>query len=149
MPTADSRSPITVVGITDAGTASLLPEALAAVREAELLCGGKRHLAFFPDHLGERLVVRRDLKSLVTRLRAETRATVVLASGDPYLYGVGSVLARHVDPRETLVVPAPSAFSLAAARLGWPLPEVGLVSVDGAKAAGKDRCARQHSQVSG
>jgi len=55
----------------------------------------------------------------------------VLASGDPYLYGVGSLLARHVDAAETIVVPAPSAFSLAAARLGWPLPDVAQVSVHG------------------
>ena len=41
------------------------------------------------------------------------------------------MLARHVDPRETVVVPAPSAFSLAAARLGWALPETALVSLHG------------------
>jgi len=55
----------------------------------------------------------------------------VLASGDPYQYGVGSLLARRVDPAETVVIPAPSAFSLAAARLGWPLPEVAQVSLHG------------------
>jgi precorrin-6Y C5,15-methyltransferase (decarboxylating) len=55
----------------------------------------------------------------------------VLASGDPYLYGVGAVLALHVDPSETMVVPAPSAFSLAAARLGWPLADCTLVSLHG------------------
>ena len=55
----------------------------------------------------------------------------VVASGDPFLYGAGSVLSRHVDPREMLVVPAPSAFSLAAARLGWALPETTLLSLHG------------------
>jgi precorrin-6Y C5,15-methyltransferase (decarboxylating) len=59
------------------------------------------------------------------------RSVCVLASGDPFLYGVGSVLARHVDPSEMLVVPAPSAFSLAAARMGWALPETSLVSLHG------------------
>jgi precorrin-6Y C5,15-methyltransferase (decarboxylating) len=53
----------------------------------------------------------------------------VLASGDPFLHGVGAVLARHVDAQEMLVVPAASAFSLAAARLGWALPETALVSL--------------------
>ena len=46
------------------------------------------------------------------------RQVCVLASGDPFVYGVGAVLLRHVDPRETLAVPVPSTFSLAAARLG-------------------------------
>jgi precorrin-6Y C5,15-methyltransferase (decarboxylating) len=55
----------------------------------------------------------------------------VLASGDPFHYGVGAVLARHIDAREMIVVPAPSAFSLAAGRLGWSLPETALLSVHG------------------
>ena len=59
------------------------------------------------------------------------RPVCVLASGDPYHYGVGAVLARHVALAESLVVPAASAFSLAAARLGWPLAEVALVSLHG------------------
>jgi precorrin-6Y C5,15-methyltransferase (decarboxylating) len=55
----------------------------------------------------------------------------VLASGDPFLYGVGSVLSRHVETQDMLVVPAPSAFSLAAARLGWAMPDVALLSLHG------------------
>ena len=55
----------------------------------------------------------------------------MLASGDPFHYGVGAVLARTIDAREMIVVPAPSAFSLAAARLGWSLPETVLLSVHG------------------
>jgi precorrin-6Y C5,15-methyltransferase (decarboxylating) len=59
------------------------------------------------------------------------RQVCVLASGDPFFYGVGSLLANHVAPEETVVVPAPSAFSLAAARLGWALPDIALVSLHG------------------
>lgn len=59
------------------------------------------------------------------------RQICVLASGDPFHYGVGATLARHIDPREMLVLPAPSAFSLAAARLGWALPETALLSLHG------------------
>jgi precorrin-6Y C5,15-methyltransferase (decarboxylating) len=59
------------------------------------------------------------------------RQVCVLASGDPFVYGVGSVLLRHVDPRETVTVPALSTFSLAAARLGWALPETTQLSLHG------------------
>ncbi len=55
----------------------------------------------------------------------------VLASGDPFHYGVGAVLARHIDAREMTVVPAASAFSLAAARLGWSLQQTVLLSLHG------------------
>ena len=64
-------------------------------------------------------------------LRHRGRPVCVLASGDPFQYGIGAVLSRHVDPREMIVVPAPSAYSLAAARLGWALPRTVLLSVHG------------------
>src|SRR5205814_2052622 len=47
------------------------------------------------------------------------------------LYGVGVLLARHVAAAETMVMPAPSAFSLAAARLGWAIAETTLLSLHG------------------
>ena len=55
----------------------------------------------------------------------------MLASGDPFHYGVGAVLARHIDAREMAVLPTASAFSLAAARLGWSLQRTVLLSLHG------------------
>lgn len=49
------------------------------------------------------------------------RATVVLASGDPFHFGAGSVIARMLEPVEWRALPSLSVFSLIAARLGWPL----------------------------
>jgi precorrin-6Y C5,15-methyltransferase (decarboxylating) len=51
--------------------------------------------------------------------------------GGMLVFVLGSVLAGHVRPEETVVAPAPSAFSLAAARLGWALPDIALVSLHG------------------
>lgn len=45
------------------------------------------------------------------------------------LYGVGASLARQLDEGEMRVLPTPSAYSLAAARLGWPLQDITLLSV--------------------
>lgn len=56
---------------------------------------------------------------------------MVLASGDPFLYGVGATLARRIEASEMRTIPAPSAFSLAAARLGWALQEAATVSLHG------------------
>lgn len=47
--------------------------------------------------------------------------TVVLASGDPFWFGAGSVIAREFGAGEWMALPGQSTFSLAAARLGWPL----------------------------
>jgi len=53
----------------------------------------------------------------------------VLGSGDPMLHGIGATLARLVDPTCLEILPAPSAYSLACARLGWAQHEVPLVSL--------------------
>src|SRR5690606_25926177 len=64
-------------------------------------------------------------------LAAKGRNVCVLASGDPFHYGVGATLARHVDPAQMQVIPHPSSFGLAAARLGWPLQDIVSLSLHG------------------
>lgn len=59
------------------------------------------------------------------------RKVCVLASGDPFCHGVGVTLARHISASEFDVYPAPSAFSLAAARLGWALQDIEAISLHG------------------
>jgi precorrin-6Y C5,15-methyltransferase (decarboxylating) len=56
---------------------------------------------------------------------------VVLATGDPMYYGVGATLSARLPCEEMRVLPSPSAFSLAAARLGWPLRHVVQASFHG------------------
>jgi precorrin-6Y C5,15-methyltransferase (decarboxylating) len=55
----------------------------------------------------------------------------ILASGDPMCYGVGATLIRTIPMAEITIIPAPSAFSLACARLGWSLTEVETLSLCG------------------
>ncbi len=55
----------------------------------------------------------------------------VLASGDPFLHGVGVTLARRIEPSRNARDSAPSAFSLAAARLGWALQDTVCLSLHG------------------
>jgi precorrin-6Y C5,15-methyltransferase (decarboxylating) len=57
------------------------------------------------------------------------RRVVVLATGDPMWYGGGGNLARTFGPDEMAVIPHPGAFSLAAARMLWPLADVECVTV--------------------
>ena len=59
------------------------------------------------------------------------RPVAVLASGDPFHYGVGDMLMRSFAVEETICLPQPSSFSLAASRLGWSLQDVTPVSLHG------------------
>ncbi len=52
------------------------------------------------------------------------RRVVMLASGDPFWFGAGATLARHLAPGEWRALPSPSTFSLAASTLGWALEGV-------------------------
>ena len=130
---AAPRRWLSIVGIGEDGADGLNPVARNLVSAAELVFGGKRHLALAGNLIrGEAHAWPSPFEQGIAQvLAARGRAVCVLASGDPIHYGVGAVLARHVDPGETLVLPAPSAFSLAAARLGWPLAECALLSLHG------------------
>ena len=118
-----------VVGIGDDGLASLSATARAIVETGEVLVGGERHLAMVPDHAGQRLRWRCPLEATLDDLAAlRGRRVVVLASGDPMCFGVGELLVRRFDLNELRVLPAPSAFSLVCARLGWSLAQVACLS---------------------
>jgi precorrin-6Y C5,15-methyltransferase (decarboxylating) len=131
--TAAPRRWLSIVGIGEDGVEGLTTVARGLVSGAELVFGGKRHLGLAAPLI--RGAVRpwpTPFERAVAEVLAQRgRQVCVLASGDPYLHGVGAVLARHVEPSETVVVPVPSAFSLAAARLGWPLADCVLVSLHG------------------
>ncbi|MPZ59155.1 MAG: precorrin-6y C5,15-methyltransferase (decarboxylating) subunit CbiE [Rhizobiales bacterium] len=131
--TAATRRWLSIVGIGEDGADGLSPVARGLIADAEIVFGGKRHLELAGALI--RGAVRpwpSPFDEAVPQVIAHRgRSVCVLASGDPFFYGVGTTLARHVDPAEMLVVPAPSSFSLAAARLGWSLPESTLVSLHG------------------
>lgn len=124
---------LTVIGIGEDGIAGLSPAARTRIAAARVLYGGARHLAL-AEGIGT--AERRTWPSPFERGVAEIlalrgRPVCVLASGDPFLYGVGATLARAIPADEMEVLPAPSALSLAAARLGWPLQEVTVLSAHG------------------
>jgi precorrin-6Y C5,15-methyltransferase (decarboxylating) len=123
---------LTVIGIGEDGLAGLGAEARAAIDAAETLVGGERHLAMIPPGAAERVVWAKPFDAgLAALLERRGRSTVVIASGDPMSYGVGATVARSVPSAEMHVLPAPGAFSLAAARLGWPLQRVATLSLHG------------------
>ncbi|WP_188611906.1 precorrin-6y C5,15-methyltransferase (decarboxylating) subunit CbiE [Chelatococcus reniformis] len=124
---------LSVVGIGEDGAPGLGARARALVSGADLVFGGARHLALAAELIGgeARAWPSPFSEGIAAVLAARGRPVCVLASGDPMLYGVGATLSRHIDAAEMEVVPGASAFSLAAARLGWPLAETAQVSAHG------------------
>jgi precorrin-6B C5,15-methyltransferase / cobalt-precorrin-6B C5,C15-methyltransferase len=123
---------LAVVGIGEDGIAGLAPAAQALIETAEVLVGGARHLGMVPDHGAERIRWERPLTVTIDAIAAQRgRRVTVLASGDPMWYGIGVTLSRRFPREEMAIVPQPSAFSLAAARLGWPLADCAAITLHG------------------
>jgi precorrin-6Y C5,15-methyltransferase (decarboxylating) len=126
---------VTVAGIGAEGWPGLSPLSKAAVEAAGVIVGGPRQLALLPDAAvrGRRVPLPSPLLPGLPDLIAAESATglVVLASGDPMFYGIGSTLVRLLGADRVRVLPHPSSVSLAAARLGWPLDDTDVVSVVG------------------
>jgi precorrin-6Y C5,15-methyltransferase (decarboxylating) len=124
---------LSIIGIGEDGIDGLSPVARRLVSDAELVVGGKRHLALADALIkGRRLSWPSPIGDALPEIeRHRGRPVVVLASGDPFHFGVGDMLMRGFSPDETVCLPQPSAFSLAAARLGWSLQDVTPVSLHG------------------
>ncbi|HLD66925.1 MAG TPA: precorrin-6y C5,15-methyltransferase (decarboxylating) subunit CbiE [Pseudomonas sp.] len=120
---------LTVVGIGDDGFSGLGKPARRALLQARLVIGGPRQLELLPRCISAQRQAWPSPFALTPVLEARGTPVCVLASGDPMLFGVGASLARHLPAEELRVLPAPSAFSLAAARLGWPLQDLTCLSV--------------------
>ena len=131
--TAASPRWLSIVGIGEDGVEGLSATARGLIGAAEIVFGGRRHLALAaPLIRGAARPWPSPFDGAADEvLQHRGRQICVLASGDPFHFGVGAVLARKIDAREINVIPAPSAFSLAAARLGWSLPHTALLSVHG------------------
>ncbi|WP_426413045.1 precorrin-6y C5,15-methyltransferase (decarboxylating) subunit CbiE [Bradyrhizobium ganzhouense] len=108
---------LTIIGIGEDGLAGLSDASRKALSKAETVFGGERHLALADaGSRGQAWPVPFDAEVV---LGCRGRPTAVLASGDPFWHGAGASLAEKLGGDEWIAHPAPSTFSLAAARLGW------------------------------
>ena len=121
---------LTVVGIGADGWAGLGEASRRALVAAPLILGAERQLALLPAEVGgERRPWPSPMQPVVDEVAAGALGDVtVLASGDPMLHGIGATLVRKASAGCVDVLPHPSSFALACARLGWPQAEVELVS---------------------
>jgi precorrin-6Y C5,15-methyltransferase (decarboxylating) len=123
---------LAIIGIGEDGLSAQSPAARRLIEEAELLIGGARHLAMVPGGAAERHSWESPLRRTIERIEGwRGRRVAVLASGDPMCYGVGVTLARRFPPDELAILPQPGAFSLAAARLAWPLADCATLTLHG------------------
>lgn len=123
---------LTILGIGDNGLESLTVEARAHLDAAAVVIAPQRVL----DQVG--LVGKQcepwigPLQQTVDHIVARRGQPItILATGDPMYFGIGATLLKHIAVDEMRVIPSPSAFSLAASRMGWALQNCSCISLHG------------------
>src|SRR5580698_1847275 len=123
---------LAVVGIGEDGVEGLTPAARRLVAQAALVVGGKRHLALAGPLKVDTMIWPSPIENALDVIETHRgRSVCVLASGDPFFFGVGAMLMRRFPADEMTSIPSPSAFALAAARLGWSQQECALLTLHG------------------
>jgi precorrin-6Y C5,15-methyltransferase (decarboxylating) len=123
---------ITVIGL------GMSPEDLTevqkgAIRKADILIGGRRHLSYFEGLATENKVIDRDIPGVVAYIREKmfSRRIVVLASGDPLFHGIGATLARELDDAQLVIIPNVTSVAAAFSRVNIPWHDARIVSLHG------------------
>ncbi|MEP2889627.1 precorrin-6y C5,15-methyltransferase (decarboxylating) subunit CbiE [Tateyamaria sp.] len=127
---------LTIIGIGEDGVAGLSAASQAALHAADVIMAPPRHLSMIPEGSAERIewpVPFANGIAILASLRG--KQVVVLASGDPFWFGTGSVIARSFGPDEWRAFPTASCFALAASQLGWALDKTHCVGLHAAPMA--------------
>ncbi len=124
---------LSVVGIGETGLADLSPLARGSIDRATIIVGGQRHLNMLdPNDSRERMIWTSPIEESIELILKYRHTNVcILASGDPLCYGIGVTLLRYLSIDQMTIIPAPSTFSLACAKLGWSLTDVETLSLCG------------------
>src|SRR6202046_963205 len=121
-----------LVGIGEDGIDGLVPAAQRLIAQADFVVGGNRHLALAGSLNAETMIWPSPIENALDAIEERRRRSVcVLASGDPFFFGVGAMLTRRFPAHKMISIPAPSAFALAASRLGWSQQDCALLTLHG------------------
>lgn len=131
-PASSSAPWLSLIGLGEDGPAGLCPEAKAALAEAEIVFGGERHIALVGSVPGELRPWPQPFRNALPQILAERgRRVCVLATSDPFHYGIGNSLSQAIPAQEMKIIPQLSSFSMACTRMRWPQEECALVSLHG------------------
>jgi precorrin-6B C5,15-methyltransferase / cobalt-precorrin-6B C5,C15-methyltransferase len=123
---------LTIIGIGEDGFNGLGAAAKEALAAAAVVVGSTRTLAMLPPSAAQRTEWPQPFSKVVEQIsNLRGNRTVILATGDPMNYGVARKILTFVGKSEVLIIPHLSAFSMAAAHLGWSLPDCDCFTIHG------------------
>ena len=124
---------IKIVGIGLNGKESLTTNIQTLVEKANLLMGSDRHLSYFPNHPGDKVIISNfyeDIKTL-QQLKSYHKSIVILVSGDPLFFGLGRLLLENFNSDELEFYPYISSIQLGFSRVKIPWHDAKIISGHG------------------
>ena len=116
---------------------------------ADLLVGGRRHLSFFPDTQADTHVITKDIKSAIELIKKRMikENIVVLASGDPMFYGIGSTIVREIGKEHVKIYSNISSVPAAFAAINEPWEDAKIISLHGRSCDDLSRILEKRSKI--
>ena len=127
-------NPVHVVGI-GLGPEDLTEKHREIIRQSDILVGGRRHLGYFKDYPGERLLIAGDVQKVFKQIndRMQNSRVVVIASGDPNFFGIGPSLVEYLGEDNVVIHPNISVAAAAFSRIKLSWHDAVVVSLHGGK----------------
>ena len=96
---------INVIGLGPGNTDYITKLGESLIRDSDILIGGKRNLESIVDFKGEKIELASNLKEIVKYINNNKEKQIsVIASGDPFIYGIGRYLSKNIDAKDLNVV---------------------------------------------
>ncbi|MDZ7833930.1 MAG: precorrin-6y C5,15-methyltransferase (decarboxylating) subunit CbiE [Desulfobacterales bacterium] len=123
---------VRVIGM-GVGRADLASRHREAIDAADILVGAKRHLALFDGYPGRKVEIKAPVSDVIDQIRGamQDHRVVVLATGDPLFYGIGTTLAETLGEENVEILPNVSVMAEAFARIGKSWADAVVVSLHG------------------
>lgn len=124
---------IKVVGIGPGDGRYITPLAQEMIKAAEVLVGGRRQLETLASPHQEQFIIGNNLPAVLDYIKEQSRAksVVVLASGDPGLFSIGTYLVENLGEELLEFIPGISSVQLMFARLRRPWQDARIMSLHG------------------
>jgi len=123
---------IEIIGMGQ-GKEDLTQKHLNIIKKCEVLVGGKRQLALFNLPGVEKIPITGHIDTIIKTIKdkMDQAKIVVLASGDPLFYGIGSTLTRYFDKKYLKIHSNISSISAAFAAIKEPWHDAEIISLHG------------------
>ena len=123
---------ISVIGMGPGDARLRTQAAQTLIAQADILVGWARLLADFPDFQGEKRVLNADIDGLIDWLQSKTEQNiVVLASGDPLLFGIGKRITERLPKQSCQIISGISSIQYLFARVQLDMNDLYITSSHG------------------